>query len=106
MDIDGLWTVPVNGGDETPVLNFPKASFWGYWAVGKEGIYFVNTETAPQPALQFLSFAGKRVLDVAALDRRPVAFEPGLSVSPDERMILYTQEDQRSSDIMLVENFR
>jgi hypothetical protein len=27
-------------------------------------------------------------------------------VSPDERLILYTQEDQRSSDIMLVENFR
>jgi hypothetical protein len=106
MDIDGLWSVPVNGGDETPVLSFPKASFWGYWAVGKEGIYFVNTETGPQPALQFLSFAGKRVLDVAALDRRPVPFEPGLAVSPDERMILYTQEDQRSSDIMLVENFR
>jgi hypothetical protein len=62
--------------------------------------------TGPQPALQFLSFAEKRVVHVAALDRRPVPFLAGLAVSPDERWVLYTQEDQRSSDIMLVENFR
>jgi len=36
----------------------------------------------------------------------PVPFVQGLAVSPDERWFLYTQEDQRSSDIMLVENFR
>jgi Tol biopolymer transport system component/DNA-binding winged helix-turn-helix (wHTH) protein len=105
-DIDGLWSVAVNGGEEAPVLDFPKASFWGYWALVKKGIYFVNTNTGPQPALQFFDFAEKRVVQVAALDRRPVPFLAGLAVSPDERWILYTQEDQRSSDIMLVENFR
>jgi Tol biopolymer transport system component/DNA-binding winged helix-turn-helix (wHTH) protein len=106
IDVDGLWSVPVNGGDEAPVLDFPKGSFWGYWALVKTGIYYVNTETGAQPALQFLRFADKRVVQVAALDRRPVPFLPGMAVSPDERWVLYTQEDQRSSDIMLVENFR
>jgi Tol biopolymer transport system component/DNA-binding winged helix-turn-helix (wHTH) protein len=106
IDVDGLWSVPVNGGGEAPVLDFPKGSFWGYWALVKTGIYYVNTETGGQPALQFLRFADKRVVHVAALDRRPVPFLPGMAVSPDERRILYTQEDQRSSDIMLVENFR
>ena len=72
----------------------------------KKGIYFVNTETGPQPALQFLDFAEKRVVHVAALDRRLVPFVSGLAVSPDQRRILYTQEDHRSSDLMLVENFR
>jgi hypothetical protein len=91
---------------EAPVLDFPKGSFCGYWALPKTGIYFVNTETRPQPALQFLRFAENRVVHVAELDRRPVPFVQGLAVSPDERWFLYTQEDQRSSDIMLVENFR
>ena len=103
--LDGLWRVAVNGGDEAPVLDFPKASFWGYWALVESGIYFVNTEVRPQPALQFLSFAERRVVHVATLDRKPVPFVSGIAVSPDGKRILYTQEDHRSSDIMLVENF-
>jgi Tol biopolymer transport system component/DNA-binding winged helix-turn-helix (wHTH) protein len=106
MNIAGLWSVAVNGGEEAPVLDFPKASFWGYWALVETGIYFVNTEARPQPALQFLSFAARRVVHVATLDRKPVPFVSGIAVSPDGRRILYTQEDHRSSDIMLVENFR
>jgi Tol biopolymer transport system component len=102
---DGLWTVAVNGGEEAPVLDFPKASFWGYWALVETGIYFVDTEVRPQPALQFLSFAERRVVHVATLDRKPVPFVSGIAVSPDGKRILYTQEDHRSSDIMLVENF-
>ncbi len=105
MRIDGLWRVAVNGGEEAPVLDFPKASFWGYWALVETGIYFVNTEARPQPALQFLSFAERRVVHVATLDRKPVPFVSGIAVSPDGKRILYTQEDHRSSDIMLVENF-
>ena len=96
----------MNGGEEAPVLDFPRASFWGYWALVKTGIYFVNTEARPQPILQFLSFAERRVVHIATLDRKPVPFVSGLAVSPDGRRILYTQEDQRRSDIMLVENFR
>jgi len=39
-----------------------------------------------------------------ALIQRSLEF--GLSVSPDERFILYTQVDQSGSDLLLVENFQ
>jgi Tol biopolymer transport system component/DNA-binding winged helix-turn-helix (wHTH) protein len=103
---EGLWRVPTGGGEASRVLDFPKAGYWGYWAVGQTGIYFVNTETQSGPALQLLTFIGRRVVDVAVLDGRPVGYEPGIAIAPDGRWILYTQEDQRTSDIMLVENFR
>lgn len=106
LDADGLWSVAVQGGEEAPVMAFPRAGFWGYWALADTGIYFVNTDARPQPVLQFLSFAAHRVVDVAELAARPIAFEPGLAVSPDGSRILYTQEDQHTSDIMVVENFR
>ncbi len=105
IDIDGLWRVAVNGREEAPVMEFPKAGFWGYWALADKGIYFVNTDAAARPALQFLNFAGAPVEHVAGLNGRPIRFEPGLAVSPDGRWILYTQEDHSSSEIMLVENF-
>ncbi len=50
---DGLWSVAVNGGEEAPVLDFPKASFWGYWALVETGIYFVNTEVGLSPLCNF-----------------------------------------------------
>ena len=55
--------------------------------------------------LSFFDPSSRRVTNVATLERSVTPFEPGLSVSPDERTILYVQEDQLNSDIMLVENF-
>ena len=106
LDVDGVWRVPVNGGEEEPVLEYPRAGFWGYWALVETGIYFVKTESVAHPTLQFLSFAGRGAVPVATLERRPASHEPGIAVSPDGRSILYTQEDHRTSDIMLVEQFR
>jgi hypothetical protein len=105
LNVNGLWKVPVKGGDETAVLDFPNAHLWGYWALASTGIYFVNTDVSPQPALQFFSFGARRVSQVVALDKTPVPHEAGIAISPDGRWLLYTQMDYRSSDLILVENF-
>jgi hypothetical protein len=54
-------------------------------------------------AVEFQSFATGKMTTIAMVHRQ-VLF--GLSVSPDERFILYTQVDQGGTDLMLVENFR
>jgi len=43
---------------------------------------------------------------VLAKPFKPWTNPEGLSVSPDGRWILYTQEDRADMDILLVENFR
>jgi Tol biopolymer transport system component len=105
LNVAGLWKVPVDGGEEAPVLEFPKPGYWGYWAVVAKGIYFVNTTARPH-ALEFFDFATRRTRQLAKLEHPAPPFVAGLAVSPDERTVLYSQQDQRNSDIMLVENFR
>lgn len=101
----GIWRVPTSGGEGVLVPELAHVYPRRYWAVTDHGIYFVAQETAPR-TLQFFSFATRRMESVRTIERNLVAGTPSLTVSPDERWILYAQKDQRSSDIMMLENFQ
>jgi hypothetical protein len=67
--------------------------------VTRRGIYYMESEGT----IRFLDpESGERRL----LGRITKAPDMGLSVSPDERWLLYTQNDQQGVDIMLAEGFR
>ena len=53
--------------------------------------------------LRFYDFASKTTRTVYPTEH-PAG--PGLTLAHDERRILFTQQDRRGSDLMLVENFR
>lgn len=99
----GIWRVPVEGGEEMLVLTHHKAGLGRAWTVVEKGIYFATAENPAKPLLEFYSFATRQVTPVAPLAR---PFRSVLSASPDGRWLLYSQVDQASSDIMLLENFR
>jgi hypothetical protein len=101
--VPGLWKVPVEGGEETLVLEQLDVKDWGQWGVTAEGIYFYNRRTM---AIEFFSFATQKVTEVFKPAKGPPGAPPGLAVSPDCRSILWDQLDQSTSNIMLVENFR
>jgi len=91
-----LWKVPAEGGDESQVLDSVNGRVF---AATTGGIYFIS-----QRRLQYFDFStgiSKSILTI----EKPTAGSL-LSVSPDERWLLYTQIDQGGSDLMLVENFR
>ena len=95
-----LWKMPVSGGEESQVLSslHPRDFF-----VVNEGIYFITGPGADRKcSIQFLSFAAGKVTTVALMSSW--SYE-GLSVSPDGRSLLFSQFDDVSSDLMLVENF-
>ena len=99
----GLWKLPLQGGEETPLLEQLGAGYWGYWAVARDGIYFYDINTK---ALEFFSFATHTVSEIANPEKAAIRLNPGLAVSPDGRWLLYAQNDEETSHIMLVENFR
>jgi Tol biopolymer transport system component/serine/threonine protein kinase len=101
----GIWKVPVEGGEETRVLDEGGESLW---ALTGEGICFFDLKNPAAPALKLYSFtAGKTtLLRQFPKDTKVDTHSSALSVSPEGRWILYTQLDQSGSDLMLVENYR
>jgi Tol biopolymer transport system component len=100
----GLWRMPVGGGSEQLVTDRVKAAMWGYWALSKSGLYFVDKESGEANyALYFLPTGGVPAR-VTILDKPPILADLGLSATADGRSVLYAQVDQSGSDILLMEN--
>ena len=97
----GIWRIPVNGGVSVQVTG-PIAKDQAF-AVSEDGIYYA---TAPEPSrrqfIQFLNFSTGQVRPVVVTDH-----EIGitLSLSPDQRFLIFAQRDEAGSDLMVIENF-
>jgi Tol biopolymer transport system component len=101
----GLWRVPSEGGEESPVPGIPSLYNNHSFSVTGSGIYFA---AAPDPVsmkipLKLYRFADGNTVDLHRFDKR---LGLHISVSPDEKWLAYTQLDSSVDDLMLVENFR
>ncbi|MBZ5723738.1 MAG: hypothetical protein LAP87_01970 [Acidobacteriia bacterium] len=99
-----IWRVPVQGGDEVPVapevrsIRLPQNA-----AVSGDGIYFASSpDPARQFELRFYSFSTRRTRPVARIEG---GLGNGMALSPDGRSLLFCVE-QRTGDLVMVENFR
>jgi Tol biopolymer transport system component/DNA-binding winged helix-turn-helix (wHTH) protein len=95
-----IWRVPVDGGAETKVLEFLSYNF--NFAVTDKGIYFL-ARRAGVASIEFFDFATRKTTLLHTLDR-PSWF--GFALAPDQRSILFSKTDSRTSDLMVVENVR
>jgi Tol biopolymer transport system component/DNA-binding winged helix-turn-helix (wHTH) protein len=96
----GLWSMPASGGSEAPVL---PSILGGRWAVAETGVYFISPDTKSTPVpLFFFGFATRRVSEIGRI-AQPVG--EGLSISPDEHWIIWTQVDRSEADLVMLENF-
>jgi hypothetical protein len=102
----GLWSVPIDGGEEVRLLD----SVWfGYWAVAKNGIYFIdfNVTSGSRKPVKFFSFRNREVTEIGTVEMSVSwANNPGFAVSPDSRSLLYSSLESTDADLMLVDNFR
>jgi Tol biopolymer transport system component/predicted Ser/Thr protein kinase len=98
---DGIWRVPVGGGEETKALDQGRQD---YWAVSSEGLCLLSRTATGAPVIRLYSFATGQLTDIAELPKAAEHWYP--TISPDGKWILYSQLDRVDSDLMLVENFR
>jgi Tol biopolymer transport system component len=102
----GLWSVPVDGGEEKRVLESVR---FGYWAVARSGIYFIDFDVPGEAArpMRFLDFQSRRVKQLGTVENTVRwTNTPGFAISPDGRWVLYTSLESTDADLMLVDNFR
>lgn len=100
----GVWRVRAEGGEESHILCDGGAGNWGQWTLASNGIYFIEYEP-DRISLGYFDFATKKTRNIIGLEN-VTEFIAGLTISPDGRQVLYTQQDPVNSDIMLVEDFR
>jgi Tol biopolymer transport system component len=103
-DVSGIWRVPLAGGDEQEIVTEPV--HWEGWSVRGRGVYYLTR-------LEWL--ANLRQCTIRHIDvdtrRTTTLFDQevgclSMTVSPDERWILFGQAPPSRSELMLVENFR
>jgi Tol biopolymer transport system component/DNA-binding winged helix-turn-helix (wHTH) protein len=103
LEQGGVWRMPLQGGDETEVLSEVSGGGWPDWELSGEGIYYLKFGKFPEASIAFLDFATGKKHTVWNLEKK-VGW--GISLSPDDKSIVYVQNEFAQSNIMLVKNFR
>jgi dipeptidyl aminopeptidase/acylaminoacyl peptidase len=107
--VPGLWSVPVDGGEEVLVLKDLQWENSRNWTVTAEGIYFLYQEgerlSDRRYSLKLYRFRDKHVEQVASLGGNAIS-NRGCSISPNRRWLLYVQEEKSETDLAIVKGFR
>jgi hypothetical protein len=100
----GIWKLALDTYQADQIVTRYRPPLCGL-AVTAEGVYYTAEGDADRTySIDFLSFASGKNRPIVRSGRKLGGL--ALSVSPDRRFVIYGQEDQTSSDLMLVENFR
>ena len=92
--------LPGEPGTESDVDELPHLSNYSLWALSAGGIYFVPAD-APK-SVRYFDFGTRQIRPIFEVDKD---FFRGLSLSPDDRWIVYSQIGDANGDIMLVDHF-
>lgn len=99
----GIWAMTYGEGSERILMRGPGPDYWSNWTVARDGIYFMAPQADAHPEIRFVNFKTKQVSTLAKLENQSYF---GLTISPDEHSIVYSQWDRNEHDILIIRNFR
>jgi len=98
-----LWSKPIDGGAEARLEGMAPLRFSDSWTATPRGIYYTSPSTRG-PVVSFYDFTTHRAQMLRTLEGQPAALGGlGISVSADERWLLYTRPERSESDIMIMQ---
>jgi len=100
----GLWSQPLDGGDPKLVLTAAEPLLNRYAVAGRSIYYVVHNP----PSVWVLRTDTGRKFEYVRFPKVGIGVEgaTAISVSADERTILFCQTDRQESDLVLVEGFK
>jgi hypothetical protein len=93
-------------GGEGPVPGLENYSIGRYWDVTSDAIYFMTNDDPVNPYLNRFSLQTREVTDLGRIRGALTKWVPGISISPDGRLMAVSYLNQVLGDILLVENWR
>jgi Tol biopolymer transport system component len=99
----GIWRKSTTGDKEEKVLD-RKIDIY-LWSLGKNGIYFMDKDSGRKvpTTICYYDFFTKQITKFINIGNQGNIH---LSVTPDEKYIIYSQNDYSNSDLIIVENWR
>jgi Tol biopolymer transport system component/predicted Ser/Thr protein kinase len=98
----GLWKMPLEGGQETRILE--NTDHW-HWTLAPSGIYFLDLTFKPFGRIEFFDYSTRSITPIFTVEK-PVPHFGGLTLSPDGKSLLFGQSEVDEFYLMLVKNFR
>jgi Tol biopolymer transport system component len=96
-----VWRMPADGGPAEVVLR--SVNPYSRWCVGPSGLYFFGPPSPDgRSGLFRYEFDSGRTGRLAVVDE---SIGRGLTVSPDERTVLFARSDRPQADLLMLESF-
>jgi hypothetical protein len=105
FDGGSIWSMPVGGGEEQRVTDALHRGCWGHFAVTDSGIYLLDSDAAPKPAIMFYNFQTRLLTPVLQLEEDPVPWMANLAASRDGRTVFFALGNWHNS-LTIAENFQ
>jgi Tol biopolymer transport system component/DNA-binding winged helix-turn-helix (wHTH) protein len=96
----GVWSLPVNGGEEQHLTEALHVGDWGNFTVTEAGLYLVDSSTEPRPTILYYNFQNRRTTPVVMLKQDAKAGTSNLSSTRDGRTVMYAQSECKGSILM------
>ena len=102
IDKEGLYRMPLGGGEEEFVLSGILPDDWGNWYPVENGIYALMR---PPSRLVFYDYESEEVTPINNLQHVPAGMV-GITIAADQKTLAFVQQHLRNADVWMIDHVR